>query len=160
MTVMTLSELPYRLCVGIMLINASRNVFVGQRKDRFQKAWQMPQGGIESGEHPYDAALRELHEETGIRSKLIKKMAETSNWIRYDLPLDLVGNIWAGKYKGQEQKWFLFKFLGADSDININSVSPEFSSWRWQSPNQLVEEIVPFKRDVYQQVLKEFKLYF
>ena len=160
MTATTLSKLPYRLCVGIMLINASRNVFVGQRNDRFQHAWQMPQGGIESGEHPYDAALRELREETGIHSTLVKKIAETSTWFRYDLPLDLIGNIWAGKYRGQEQKWFLFEFLGADADININSVSPEFSSWRWQLPEQLADDIVPFKRDVYEQVLGEFKLYF
>ncbi|MGM0740873.1 MAG: RNA pyrophosphohydrolase [Pseudomonadota bacterium] len=156
MTPDEISRLPYRPCVGVMLANADGKVFVGQRIDRDTTAWQMPQGGIDKGETPRDAALRELREETGVPPELVSIEAETSEWVPYELPHDLVPRIWKGRFRGQEQKWFLLRFLGRDRDVNIATEHPEFSEWRWMDPADLVANIVPFKRAVYEQVLGEF----
>lgn len=148
--------LPYRACVGVMLANPAGLVFVGQRIDNEVAAWQMPQGGIDDGEAPRAAALRELWEETGVTEDLVTVEAETTGWIPYDLPHDIVPRIWKGRYRGQEQKWFLLRFHGRDDQVNIATAHPEFSSWRWLDPAELVANIVPFKRRVYERVLAEF----
>lgn len=150
------AHLPYRPCVGVMLANADGHVFVGQRIDRDQNAWQMPQGGVDPGEEPRAAALRELWEETGVSADKVTVEAETEGWLRYDLPADLVPRIWNGRFRGQEQKWFLLRFHGTDADVNIATAHPEFSEWRWLAPQDLVAAIVPFKRDVYARVLEAF----
>ena len=157
MTPEEIQNLPYRPCVGVMLVNAEGHVFVGQRIDNEAPAWQMPQGGVDKGEEPERAALRELWEETGVLPALVTVEAETRDWVAYDLPLDLVPNIWGGKYRGQKQKWFLLRFQGQDRDINIATQHPEFSEWRWLPPKDLVDNIVPFKREVYRKVLAEFE---
>lgn len=159
MTPEAIAKLPYRRNVGVMLMNADGQVFVGQRLDNPGPAWQMPQGGIDKGETPRDAALRELEEETGVPAHLVEIMAETENWLPYDLPHDLVPRIWKGRYKGQEQKWFLLHFSGSSEDVNIDTDHPEFSRWRWMAPTELVDNIVPFKRDVYARVLDAFAEY-
>ncbi|MCE8006798.1 RNA pyrophosphohydrolase [Aestuariivita sp.] len=156
MTPEEIAKLPYRPCVGVMLMNAAGQVFVGQRRDRYTEAWQMPQGGVDKGEDARGAALRELWEETGVSADLVEMVAETDEWLPYDLPHDLVPQIWKGRYRGQEQKWFLLRFLGEDAQVNIETEHPEFSAWRWQPPDQLVDKIVPFKRAVYSRVLEEF----
>lgn len=156
MTPEELAALPYRKNVGLVLINAEGLIFAGQRIDNPGHAWQMPQGGIDAGERPKEAALRELQEETGVRPELVEKLAKTEDWLVYDLPEELIGTIWGGKYRGQKQKWFLFRFLGQDSDVNIATEHPEFSVWRWMEPAELVEKIVPFKRAVYEQVFDSF----
>lgn len=153
------ASLPYRPCVGVMLINAQGLVFAGQRIDSPAPAWQMPQGGIDDGEKPRAAALRELWEETGVTADLVAFVGKTHHWITYDLPPDLLGKVWGGKYRGQRQKWFLFRFLGTDADIRIATEHPEFSSWRWIAADQMVAEIVPFKRAVYDQVVHSFRAY-
>jgi len=147
---------PYRRGVGIMLINGDGLVFVAQRIDFKGDAWQMPQGGIDKGENPLATARRELEEETGIPPHLTELVAETHGWLRYDLPADLRSKLWRGKYRGQEQKWFLMRFLGADDDVNLKTAHPEFSAWRWAASDQLVDLIVPFKRTLYTLVLEEF----
>ena len=157
MTAEEIAGLPYRPCVGVMLVNADGQVFVGQRRDRDQDAWQMPQGGVDSGEDARTAALRELWEETGVPADKVTIEAETTSWLPYDLPHELVPNIWKGRYRGQAQKWFLMRFQGEDSDVNIQTEHPEFSEWRWLSAHELVDNIVPFKREVYAAVLAEFE---
>lgn len=144
----------YRLGVGIMLMNHEGLVFVGQRRDFKSDAWQMPQGGIDPGESPMQAALRELHEEIGTNNASV--ITETPDWVQYDLPSDLQNKLWQGQYVGQRQKWFLMRFLGQDTEININTEHPEFSQWQWVHPDQLIQMIVPFKRDIYALVLKAF----
>lgn len=157
MTPEEIAKLPYRPCVGVMLVNTAGHVFVGQRIDSEVAAWQMPQGGIDPGETPQIAAIRELWEETGVTADLVTIEAETAGWVPYDLPHDLVPKIWKGRYRGQEQKWVLMRFNGTDDAINIASDHPEFSEWRWLAPSELVANIVPFKRAVYETVLKEFE---
>ncbi|QYX56265.1 RNA pyrophosphohydrolase [Roseovarius sp. SCSIO 43702] len=156
MTTDDIARLPYRPCVGVMLANPEGRVFVGQRIDNPGPAWQMPQGGIDPGESPRDAALRELHEETGVAPHLVDIEARTREPVRYDLPPDLAGKLWKGRYRGQEQTWFLLRFRGTDADIDIATETPEFSQWKWLAPEHLVEAIVPFKREVYARVLDEF----
>lgn len=158
MTPEEIAKLPYRPCVGVMLVNASGGIFTGQRIDRptGQDAWQMPQGGVDPGETPRDAALRELWEETGVTADKVRVEAETEEWLPYDLPHDLVPKLWKGRYRGQDQKWFLMRFSGKDSDVNIATKHPEFSEWKWLAADQLVDQIVPFKREVYARVLAEF----
>ena len=148
--------LPYRPCAGVVLINADGLVFAGQRID-MPGAWQMPQGGIDGDETPRDAALRELVEETGVASDKVQVLAETPGWVYYDLPPELLGKVWKGRYGGQRQKWVLMRFLGEDADIRIDTDHPEFQEWRWMPPTALLENIVPFKRGVYEEVLAAFQ---
>ena len=155
MTPEQIARLPYRPNVGVMLANAQGHVFVGQRIDNNQAAWQMPQGGIDPGEDPKTAALRELWEETGVSPELVTIEAETAGWVPYDLPHDLVPKMWKGKYRGQEQKWFLMRFNGTDDQVRIDTDHPEFSAWKWLAPDQLVASIVPSNRAVYEAVLAE-----
>ena len=157
MTPEEIMKLPYRPCVGVMLANPHGHVFVGQRIDNNAAAWQMPQGGVDKGEDTYVAALRELEEETGVTSDLVTVEAETSGLIPYDLPHELVPRMWKGRYRGQEQKWYLFRYHGTDDQVQIETEIPEFSAWKWLEPEELVASIVPFKRAVYEQVLAEFR---
>ncbi len=150
-----IADLPYRPCVGLMVLNARGEVFVAQRNDMRGEAWQMPQGGIDKGEAPRDAALRELEEEIGTADAEI--LAESSDWLSYELPKELVGKVWKGRYQGQRQKWFVLRLRGGDETINIETEHPEFSAWRWVNVSQLVDLAVPFKRDLYQKVVEEFR---
>ena len=145
----------YRPGVGVVLLNRKGEVFVAQRLDFKSDAWQMPQGGIDNGETPEEAARRELKEETGTNNARL--IAESRDWYRYDLPSDLAATLWKGRYRGQRQKWFVFRFLGDDSEIDLASDHPEFSAWQWVSPARVVELIVPFKRELYRAVMQEFR---
>lgn len=149
--------LPYRPCAGVVLINRDGLVFAGRRIDSPSHAWQMPQGGIDKGETARDAALRELVEETGVPADLVEVIGETPDWVVYDLPPELLGKIWRGKYCGQRQKWVLMRFLGDDADVRIDTDHPEFDAWQWVRANDLVAGIVPFKRDVYRQIVDSFR---
>jgi putative (di)nucleoside polyphosphate hydrolase len=150
----------YRRGVGVMLLNSGGKVFVGARIDNTDEAWQMPQGGIDEGEDdPWDTALRELEEETGIPPRLVERIADCPERLKYDLPEELRGKLWGGKWIGQDQDWYLARFLGGDSDINIATKHPEFREWKWIEPEQLPELIVPFKRDLYRCLLREFAEY-
>ncbi len=151
---MSASLLPYRLGVGIMLLNPKREVFVGRRLDTRSEAWQMPQGGIDDGETPEVAAMRELGEEVGTSKARI--VTQGSEWLNYDLPEHLIPVIWNGKYRGQKQRWFVMEFLGDDSDINIQTEHPEFIEWKWAKPETLPSLIVPFKQELYRKILDEF----
>ena len=147
-------NLPYRKGVGMMVFNDDKKIFVGKRIDN-QKAWQMPQGGVNENEDCFSAARRELYEETGIQS--IRVIEKSKEKYTYDLPEYLLGKIWKGKYKGQKQRWFLIKFLGPDSEINLNQKYPEFNEWKWVDIDELSELIVPFKKELYLSVIKEFQ---
>lgn len=149
------SDLPYRPCVGMMLFNKQGLVFVGKRVDQTLEGWQMPQGGIDDGETPREAAMRELEEEVGTRDAEI--LREHSEWLNYDLPPRLIGVALKGKYRGQTQKWFALRFRGKDSDIDIETRHQEFSAWKWLSLDELPRLIVPFKRDTYAKVIDEFR---
>jgi putative (di)nucleoside polyphosphate hydrolase len=149
------SDAAYRRGVGIMLFNKAGLVFVAQRLDQPSDAWQMPQGGIDAGEDPATAAKRELKEEIGTDKAEV--VAESREWFRYDLPKDLRPRLWGGKYRGQMQKWFAMRFTGTDRDIDIATEHPEFSAWKWTKPATLPDLIVPFKRDLYRELLVEFK---
>jgi len=149
------ASLPYRMGVGIALFNQDGRVFVGRRIDTTAEAWQMPQGGIDAGEDPRAAALRELAEETGITQAVVT--GETAGWLDYDLPPELIGKVWKGRYRGQRQKWFAMRFLGQDSDIRLDAHEPEFAEWRWVPFDQLPDLIVPFKRALYQTIVDELK---
>ncbi len=155
-------SLPYRPCVGIVVFNSAGRVFVGKRRDGPEHvdathAWQMPQGGVDPGEDPWPAALRELREETSIHS--VDKLGEVADWLSYDIPRAIVGQAWKGKYRGQTQKWFAVRFNGDDSEINIDQPDghePEFTAWRWERLERLPTLIIPFKRKVYERVVQEF----
>jgi putative (di)nucleoside polyphosphate hydrolase len=156
-------DLPYRPCVGLMVLNAQGRAFIGRRTSGPEHVdavhvWQMPQGGIDEGEDPYPAALRELHEETNIRS--VEKLGEIKDWLYYDIPREIVGQAWKGKYRGQKQKWFALRFTGQDSEIDVENPAgghdPEFVAWRWEPVKNLPGLIIPFKRPVYERVVKEF----
>ena len=149
-------SLPYRPAAGIMLINGDGKAFVGQRMDSTLEAWQMPQGGIDAGEAPLTAALRELGEETGIAADKVELIATAREELLYDLPAELIGKLWKGRYRGQRQTWFLFRFIGDESDIDIRTEHQEFRAWRWADPADLPAMIVPFKKALYEQVLDHF----
>lgn len=153
------NSLPYRPCVGVMLINAQGQILAGLRKDSTATAWQMPQGGIDDGEKPRKAALRELWEETGITDDLVEFIGKSHDWVTYDLPPELLGRVWGGKYRGQRQKWFLYRYLGRDDQVNIHTEHPEFSAWRWITADEMITSIVPFKRAVYEEVVRHFRAY-
>ena len=151
-----MSELPLRLGVGIVVLNRENKVFVGKRKDNPTDKWQMPQGGIDNGESVIQAMRRELKEETSIEN--IEVLEELKDWTEYELPDYLLGKIWKGKYKGQKQKWFIVRFLGKDSEIDLNTEKPEFIEWRWLNVEKLPNVIVPFKKKVYLKLLPKIKL--
>ncbi|MGV8948725.1 MAG: RNA pyrophosphohydrolase [Candidatus Paracaedibacter sp.] len=153
-------NLAYRKGVGLMILNAEGHVWVGQRCDTGNliggsQAWQMPQGGIDGTETPWQAALREMKEEIGTTN--VRLIAESRGWISYDFPEELHTTLWGGRFFGQTQKWFLVEFLGDDSEININTRHPEFVAWRWIEPHQLPNLIVAFKQELYRKILEEFK---
>jgi putative (di)nucleoside polyphosphate hydrolase len=140
-----------------VVVNGDGRVFAGQRVDNPEDAWQMPQGGIDAGEEPRAAALRELVEETGIPADAVEVLAESPDWLRYDLPPELVPRLWKGRFRGQAQKWFLMRFLGDDAVIDIATPDPEFRAWAWMAPDELVTRIVPFKRATYAAVFEAFR---
>lgn len=154
MTPAEIARLPYRPGVGIVLFNQRGQVFVAQRIDNPGPAWQMPQGGIDKGEEPLAAAWREMKEEIG--TDRARYIGESKHWLQYDLPVELVPQIWKGRYRGQKQKWFAFRFLGDDRDIDIETEHPEFSSWRWAELEEIPGLIVPFKRRLYEDLVAEF----
>ena len=158
-----METLPYRPCVGVMVLNGEGRAFIGRRIDGPEHVdethvWQMPQGGVDTGEDPWPAALRELYEETNIRS--IEKLGEIADWLSYDLPPDLIGRAWSGRYRGQTQKWYALRFTGEESEIDIahpaGGHKPEFVEWRWEPVANLPGLIIPFKRPVYERVVQEF----
>jgi len=156
MTPEQIAQLPYRPCVGVMMINPQGLIFAAQRIDSPTPAWQMPQGGIDEGENPGVAALRELEEEISVPPALVAPLAESQDWLNYDLPHDLVPRIWKGRFRGQKQRWFLMRYLGQDDQINLATEHPEFSEWRWIGAQDMLDSIVPFKRATYRQVIDEF----
>ena len=149
-------SLPYRPAAGVMLLNAEGKVFVAQRLDSTLEAWQMPQGGLDEGEDAEAGALRELEEETGIAPGHVEIIARSPAELYYDLPDDLVGKMWKGKWRGQRQTWFLCRFTGTDADVNIQTAHPEFRAWKWAEPAELPAMIVPFKKKLYEDVLAAF----
>ena len=149
----------YRPNVGMMIINQKKEIFVGKRIDHPSNFWQMPQGGIDAQEIPSIAALREMNEEVGIKKNKVDLLTESKDWYYYSIPSDLAKTLWKGKYKGQRQKWFLYKFKGTDKDINIHTEHPEFSNYKWVTKDFLVPNIVPFKKKIYEKLLLEFKDY-
>ena len=146
----------YRPAVGVMLINPDRKVWVGQRLDNSLEAWQMPQGGLDEGEAPLEGAYRELEEETGIARRFVELVAQAQEELRYDLPEDLIGKVWKEPWRGQRQTWFLMRVLGADADVNIATREPEFRAWKWAEPAELPAMIVPFKQQLYRDVVEAF----
>ena len=149
-------SLPYRPAAGVMLLNHDGKVWVGQRLDSTLEAWQMPQGGLDPGEAAEDGALRELEEETGISRDKVEILAKAPGELLYDLPDDLLGKIWKGKWRGQRQSWFLMRFTGEDTDVNLETPEPEFRAWKWADPQELPALIVPFKQGLYRDILTAF----
>ena len=147
-----------RIGVGVVVLNNNNEVFVGKRKDNPGDKWQMPQGGIDDGETPLEAGFREMLEEIGTNNA--EMLAEHSDWLDYDIPIALADRLWHGQFRGQTQKWIAFRFLGVDADINIQTQEPEFRTWKWAEPEALPNLAVPFKRDVYQNILEEFSSLF
>ena len=148
-------KLPMRQGVGIIVLNKQNQVFVGKRKDNPVDKWQMPQGGIDQNETPLNAMKRELAEETSIKN--IKILKEIENWFEYELPPNLLGKIWKGKFRGQKQKWFITKFIGEEKEINLKTKKPEFIEWKWIIPEKLPDVIVEFKKNMYLKLLKDIK---
>ncbi len=153
---MNKQKLPMRTGVGVIVLNDKNEVFVGKRKDNPGDKWQMPQGGVDNGEDFISAMKRELLEETSIKN--IKILKQIENTYEYELPKNLIGIIWKGKYRGQKQKWFVTRFLGKDSEINLNTKHQEFIDWKWINPRNLPKVIVDFKKDLYLNLLKEINL--
>ena len=153
------SSLPYRPAAAVMLLNSEGKVFVAQRIDNALDAWQMPQGGLDRGEAPEAGALRELEEETGIPPRLVEVLGRAPGELLYELPPELVGKLWRGKYRGQSQHWFVMRFLGTDADIDLDTPEPEFRAWKWVDASELVDLIVPFKRELYARVVEVFAEY-
>jgi putative (di)nucleoside polyphosphate hydrolase len=151
-----IDELPYRPCVGLMILDPMGRIFAGQRISGMPDAWQMPQGGIDEGETPRQAVLRELTEETGIGESQVEILRQCPEWLAYELPRHLVTKLWNGRYRGQKQLWFAIRFHGSDRDVNIDTAEPEFRTWSWMAQDELVNRIVPFKRDTYARVFAEF----
>ncbi len=155
---MQTEDMPYRLCVGVMLINREGRIWLGRRipddEHHTLDSWQMPQGGIDPGEDPAVAALRELEEETGTRNARV--IGQVDEWLYYDLPNELIGKALKGRYRGQKQKWFALEYLGDESDINIETHTPEFDRWAWVTPEEALERIIAFKRPVYEKVIAAF----
>ena len=149
-------ELPLRIGVGIILLNKEKKVLVGKRIDNPKNFWQLPQGGVNQDENYFEAAKRELEEETGVKS--IELIKELEGWLEYDLPSNLLGKIWNGKYRGQKQKWFIMKFLGKNEEINVNTKNPEFLNWKWIKPSKLPNIAVGFKVDLYKKLIEQLKL--
>ena len=149
------NKLPLRIGVGIVLLNIKNNIFVGKRLDNPGNFWQMPQGGVDNNENFFEAAKRELEEETSIKS--IRLIKELDSWLQYELPKNLLGKIWEGKFRGQKQKWFIMKFIGNESEINIKTITPEFSEWKWIKPINLTDFVVDFKFNVYNKIKEELK---
>ena len=154
---MTEGDHLYRRGVGVMLLNDRGQVFVGARIDNTDEAWQMPQGGIDEDEEPWATALRELEEETGIPPQLVERIAECPERLKYDLPEEIRGRLWGGRWIGQDQDWYLARFTGDDRDVDIATDHPEFREWKWVEPAALPDLIVPFKRDLYRRLLSEFE---
>ncbi len=161
---MAFEDLPYRPCVGVMVLSRANLAFIGRRIDGPEHVdrthtWQMPQGGIDPGEEAWPAALRELREETNIRS--VERIGEIAEWLRYDIPREIVGQAWQGKYRGQTQKWFALRFTGEDSEIDVDhpdgAAEAEFAAWRWEPMQNIPALVVPFKRGVYDRVIREFQ---
>ena len=148
--------LPYRPAAGVMLLNREGKVWVGQRLDSTLEAWQMPQGGLDPGEEAEDGALRELGEETGIPRDKVEILARAPEQLLYDLPDDLIGKVWKGKWRGQRQTWFLMRFTGQDTDVNLQTPEPEFRAWKWAEPQELPDLIVPFNQGLYRDILQAF----
>ncbi|MBP02040.1 MAG: RNA pyrophosphohydrolase [Rhodospirillaceae bacterium] len=144
----------YRKGVGIVLLNANKKVFVAQRIDTKSAAWQMPQGGVEENESPHDAALRELKEEIGTNKVVV--ISEITKWLKYEFPKDLKKSLWAGKYSGQEQKWFLMRFMGDEKEINLDTEFPEFSDWKWVEIENVEKMAIEFKRELYKEIIINF----
>ena len=155
-----MTDLPYRPCAGVILMNRDGRVFVGQRIDSTLEAWQLPQGGIDPGEDAETAAVRELFEETGVTADKIELIARAPRELTYDLPEDMIGKVWKGKWRGQRQTWFLYRFLGQDGDIRIETERPEFRAWRWIESASLPAMIVPFKKALYEELLVVFADHF
>ncbi len=149
-------NLPLRLGVGVVLLNYDNKVFVGKRIDNPVNFWQMPQGGVNDNENLLYAANRELKEETGVES--VKFIKEIDNWLTYELPKNLLGKIWEGKYRGQKQKWFIMRFVGNEEEINIKTKNAEFLEWKWIDANQLLNVVIDFKLDVYKSIVKELNI--
>ena len=149
-----MADRPYRLGVGIVLFNAQGLAFVGKRKDTQENAWQFPQGGIDKGEDPLATAWREMAEEIGTNKAQL--IGESSDWLQYDLPAEIANKSWGGKYRGQKQKWFAFRFTGTDADIDLETFTPEFSQWKWMDLADVPNHIVAFKRPLYEQVVAQF----
>jgi len=149
------NKLPLRIGVGIILLNEKNNIFVGRRVDNPKKFWQMPQGGVDNNENFFEAAKRELEEETSIKS--VKLIKELDSWLEYELPKNLLGKIWKGKFRGQKQKWFVMKFIGNENEINIKTKNPEFLDWKWIAPSKLTDVAVDFKFNIYNKIKQELK---
>lgn len=151
-----IAALPYRPCVGLILLNSEGLIFAGQRIDRMLEAWQAPQGGVDPGETPRQAALRELGEEVGVAPDQVEILRESGQWIPYDIPADLIPKLWGAKFRGQTQRWFALRLLADDAAIDIETHEPEFRAWRWMTGAELIDSAVPFKRRTYELVLEEF----